>query len=122
MIFNIKTECLWETALLYKAGLVIPSEWCRYHSEGFFCSTIVEVQQAETAKADILNNYGEGRPTALTKNIAKSSLKQYISPVKPDQVISNFFTSIMSSADDRGARPAVNEIDSGFCSTCLPTG
>ncbi len=45
MIFNIKTECLWETALLYKAGLVIPSEWGRDHSEGFFCSTIVEVQR-----------------------------------------------------------------------------
>ncbi len=53
-------------------------------------------ERAETAKADILNNYGEGKPTALKKNIAKSSLKQYISPVKPDQVISNFFTSIMS--------------------------
>ncbi len=58
------------------------------------------LERAEQAKADILNDYGEGSPTALTKNIAKSSLKQYISPVKPDQVISNFFTSIMSSVDN----------------------
>ncbi len=58
------------------------------------------LERAEQAKADILNDYGEGRSGALTKNIAKSSLKQYISPVKPDQVISNFFTSIMSSVDN----------------------
>ncbi len=44
------------------------------------------LERAEHAKADILNDYGEGRPTALTKNIAKSSLKQYISPIKPEQV------------------------------------
>ncbi len=44
------------------------------------------LERAEAAKADILDDYLEGRPTALTKNIAKSSLKQYISPIKPEQV------------------------------------
>ncbi len=55
-------------------------------------------ERAETAKADILNIYGEGRPTALTKHIAKSSLKQYISPVKPEQVISTccYFSFVFS--------------------------
>ncbi len=55
-------------------------------------------ERAEIAKTDILNNYGEGRPTALTKNIAKSSLKQYISPVKPEQVISTccYFSFVFS--------------------------
>ncbi len=45
------------------------------------------LERAEEAKADILNDYGEGRPGALTKNIAKSSLKQYLSPIKPEQVM-----------------------------------
>ncbi len=55
------------------------------------------LERAKNAKADILNNYGEGRPTALTKNIAKSFLKQYISPIKPEQVMLSFFTDIFSS-------------------------
>ncbi len=55
------------------------------------------LERAENARTDILNNYGEGRPTALTKNIAKSSLKQYISPIKPEQVMLSFYTDIFSS-------------------------
>ncbi len=58
------------------------------------------LERAENAKADILNNYGEGKPTALSKNIAKSSLKQYISPIKPEQVMPSFFTNIISSVDN----------------------
>ncbi len=55
------------------------------------------LERAEQAKADILNDYGEGRPGALTKNIAKSSLKQYLSPIKPEQVIlSKCFTKKIS--------------------------
>ncbi len=43
------------------------------------------IEKAEEARADILNFYGEGRPTAMTKNIENSSLKQFISPIKPEQ-------------------------------------
>ncbi|VDK84417.1 unnamed protein product [Dibothriocephalus latus] len=44
-------------------------------------------KRAEEAKADILARYGEGSRRALTLNVASSSLKQYLTPVKPEQLI-----------------------------------
>ncbi len=44
------------------------------------------IEKAEDARTDILNFYGEGRPTAMTRNIENAYLKQFISPIKPEQV------------------------------------
>lgn len=43
-------------------------------------------ERAKLAKAEILDYYGEGKPTALTRNVAAASIKQYLSPVRPEQV------------------------------------
>ncbi|VDO15012.1 unnamed protein product [Rodentolepis nana] len=44
-------------------------------------------EKAEAAKAEIIGNYGIGRPTALTKNVLNSKIKQVITPVNPHQLI-----------------------------------
>ncbi len=44
------------------------------------------LERAENAKAEILEFYGEGKSTALTRNVAKASIKQYLTPVKAEQV------------------------------------
>ncbi len=44
------------------------------------------IEKAEEARKDILNVYGEGRPTAMTKNIENAYLKEFISPIKQEQV------------------------------------
>ncbi len=44
------------------------------------------IENAEEARTDILNFYGEGRPTAMARNIENLYLKQFISPIKPEQV------------------------------------
>ncbi|KAM7543106.1 hypothetical protein Aperf_G00000008049 [Anoplocephala perfoliata] len=45
------------------------------------------LEKAESAKADILSSYGEGQPTALTKNIVNDEVKKSLTPVKPEQLI-----------------------------------
>uniref|UniRef100_A0A0X3Q2Y3 Retinol dehydrogenase 12 n=1 Tax=Schistocephalus solidus TaxID=70667 RepID=A0A0X3Q2Y3_SCHSO len=45
------------------------------------------LKRAEEAKADILARYGEGSRRALTLNVASSSIKRYLMPVKPEQLI-----------------------------------
>ncbi len=54
------------------------------------CATVImacrSIEKAEEARADILNVYGEGRPTAMISNLENAYLKQFISPVKPKQV------------------------------------
>ncbi len=44
------------------------------------------IERAEEARKDILNSYGEGRPTAMARNTENAYLKQFISPIKPEQV------------------------------------
>lgn len=44
-------------------------------------------EKAEAAKAEIIADYGIGRPTALTKNILNSKIKKIITPVKSQQLI-----------------------------------
>ncbi|KAM3183849.1 hypothetical protein ACTXT7_009554 [Hymenolepis weldensis] len=44
-------------------------------------------EKAEAAKAEIIADYGIGRPTALTKNVVNSKIKQIITPVKSQQFI-----------------------------------
>nr|VZI45042.1 unnamed protein product [Spirometra erinaceieuropaei] len=44
-------------------------------------------KRAEEAKADILARYGESSRHALTLNVASRSLKQFLTPVRPEQLI-----------------------------------
>ncbi|VUZ41849.1 unnamed protein product, partial [Hymenolepis diminuta] len=44
-------------------------------------------EKAEAAKAEIIADYGIGRPTAFTKNILNSKIKKIITPVKSQQLI-----------------------------------
>lgn len=62
-------------------------------------------ERAESAKAEILQFYGEGEATALTRNVAAASVTQFLKPIQPEQaglfpfhfIIEAFFSSSESS-------------------------
>lgn len=46
------------------------------------------LERAQNAKAEILDFYGEGKPSALTRNVPSPAIRKHLSPIKPDQVMS----------------------------------
>ncbi|VUZ54973.1 unnamed protein product, partial [Hymenolepis diminuta] len=49
--------------------------------------TCRNTERAEEARREILSIYGEGQPTSLKTNIVNEKIKEFITPVKPDQLI-----------------------------------
>ncbi len=42
--------------------------------------------RADAAKEEILKYYGQDQPTVFTRNVAAESVKEFLTPVQPDQV------------------------------------
>ena len=63
------------------------------------------IEKAEKAKSAIMSSYGEGSPTALTKNVVNDAVKAILSPVKESQlVVEKLDLGSMKSIRDFAAR------------------
>ncbi len=47
--------------------------------------------RTDAAKEEILKFYGQGQPTVSTRNVAADSVKEFLTPVQPDQVYLNTY-------------------------------